>query len=91
MLAYRGCLIGDELARKKQLSQKAVGMSRRLSRVRIHIERVISLQKNRYTILLGILPISLIKRDVDTEYATVENNCDHLCITNQLKCVSGLI
>ncbi len=36
---------------KKQLSQVEVDTARRLSHVRIHVERVIGLLRNKYTIL----------------------------------------
>ena len=75
ILADRGFLIEDELAirgaklaipaftkGKLQLSQEEVEKSRQLARIRIHVERVIGILKNRYTILQSRLPISLIKR-----------------------------
>ena len=46
---------------KTQLSAKEVETSREKSAIRIHIERVIGLLKNRYTILQGTLPIQMIK------------------------------
>lgn len=46
---------------KKQLSLQEVEYSKRLSKVRIHVERVIGLLKNKYTILQSTLPISLLK------------------------------
>ena len=45
---------------KKQLEKVDVDWSRELSIVRIHGERVIGVLKQKYTILQGVLPISLI-------------------------------
>jgi len=45
---------------KNQLEKLEVDWSRELSLVRIHIERVIGVLKQKYTILQGVLPISLI-------------------------------
>ena len=85
IMADRGFPIEEELALqgaklripaftkgKKQLSQKEVEISRQIANVRIHVERVIGLLKNRYTILQSRLPITLIKRKSDTEVATVD-------------------
>ena len=49
---------------KKQLSVEEVERSKRLSRVRIHVERVIGLLKMKYKIMEGPLPLSLIKYNV---------------------------
>ena len=38
--------------------QKDVEMSKQLSKVQIHVERVIGLVKNRYTILKGPMPVN---------------------------------
>ena len=46
---------------KKQLTAKEVEMSRQISSIRIHIERVIGLIKNRYRILDGTLSTTLVK------------------------------
>ena len=46
---------------KLQLGGHEVEASRKMSSVRIHVERVIGLLKNRYTILQGTIPIQLLK------------------------------
>lgn len=56
---------------KDQLSQSEVERARELSRVRIHIERAIGRIKN-YKILQSTLPISLIKRPHEKDYATID-------------------
>ncbi len=74
VLADRGFNITDDIALhgaqlkipaftrgKKQLSLEEIEMSKRLSKVRIHVERVIGLLKNKYTILQGILPVDTTK------------------------------
>jgi len=43
---------------KKQLSKAQVDFSRQLSRVRIHVERVIGVVRQKYTILQSTLPIN---------------------------------
>ena len=66
---------------KKQLSQSEVERARELSRVRIHVERAIGRIKT-YKILQSILPISLIKRPYETDYATIDKIlivCSALC------------
>lgn len=45
---------------KKQLSKFEVDSSRQLSRVRIHVERVIGVIRQKYTILESRLPINMI-------------------------------
>ena len=94
VLADRGFDIADDLAMvgaslaippftkgKPQLSQREVEFSRQLSNVRIHVERAIGRMKN-YKILQSTLPISLIKRDHETESAMIDKivfTCAALC------------
>ena len=78
VLADRGFRISEDLAMmgahlevpaftrgKVQLSQRDVEFSQRIARVKIHVERVIGLLKNKYTILQGTLPLNLIKHGDD--------------------------
>ena len=50
---------------KKQLEKHEVDWSRELSSVRIHIERVIGMLKQKCSILQGVLPISDYDCNVD--------------------------
>ncbi len=66
---------------KKQLSKHEVDRARQLSRVRIHVERVIGLLRLKYKILRGILPISFIKCNGE-EYSSIDKIvtvCSALC------------
>ena len=91
VLADRGFTINEDVAicgakleipaftrGKKQLSQKEVETSQKLATVRIHVERIIGLLKNRYTILKGPIPVSLIKHKRDTEFANIDKIL-HVC------------
>ena len=84
VLADRGFNIQDDLAvigarleipsftkGKTQLSKAEVEKSRRLSRVRIHVERVIGQLRIKYKILQQTIPMTLIKRPSDQEVATI--------------------
>ena len=55
---------------KRQLSQVEVDTARRLSRVRIHVERVISSIRQKYTILQYTMPTNMLMCD---EGETVSN------------------
>ena len=57
---------------KKQLEKQEVDWSHELSIVRIHVERVIGLLKQKYTILQGTLPISLISNVNDDNVTTID-------------------
>ena len=43
-----------------------------LSRIRIHVERVIGAMKNRYTILKGPIPTPMLKHSNDTDVANID-------------------
>ena len=47
---------------KKQLSRSAIDTARQLSQVRIHVERVIGVVRQKYTILESKLAINMIKK-----------------------------
>lgn len=57
---------------KKQLSMKEVEHSKKIAKVRIHVERVIGVLKNRYTILQNTLPISLLRLKNDSDYSNID-------------------
>ena len=84
VLADRGFDIAEELALcgsslsipsftkgKDELSQAEVETSRQLSRIRIHVERVIGRLKH-YSILSSTLPVSFLKTSSDVDYATID-------------------
>ena len=52
--------------------QKEVEVSKELSKIRIHMERAISMLKNKYTILKGTLPIDTLKHSGDTRVANID-------------------
>ena len=85
ILADRGFTVAEDLAvhgatleipsftrGKQQLSQREVELSKQLSRVRIHVERVIGLLKNKFLVLKGPLPISILKHKGDTKVANID-------------------
>ena len=63
---------------KSQLSAKKVQVSWKIAPLRIHIERVICLLKNRYTLLQGILPSRLLKSIKDEAVSATFANCDKI-------------
>ena len=68
---------------KKQLNQRDVERSKQLSNVRIHVERVIGLVKNKYLILKGPLPISFLKHKGDRKVANIDKVLTVCCaLTN---------
>ena len=97
VLADRGFTIGDSVGLycaelkipeftkgKTQLSQKHVETTKSIASVRIHVERVIGLLRNKYTILQKILPIKMIMKKTDdtctlTDILTVCSAICNLC------------
>ena len=85
VLADRGFTISEDLAvhgakleipaftrGKSQLSQREVEQSKQLSMVRIHVERIIGLLKNKYTLLKGPVPVNLLKHRGDNDVANID-------------------
>ena len=66
---------------KSQLEQKSVGETREIAAVRIHVERVIGLLRNKFAILQGILPIKIIMKadDGTCKLNHVLTICSALC------------
>ena len=86
VLADRGFDIADDMAvhgaslvipsftrGKKQLSLQEVECSQKITKVRIHVERVTGLLKNQYTILQGTLLVTNLKRKQDTETSFIDS------------------
>lgn len=73
------CLLTPAFTKgKKQLSAQDVEMSRKISSVRIHIERVIGLIKNRFGILQGPIPIRCVQSLKDETLETTLSSCDKI-------------
>ena len=67
---------------KKQLSRSDVDTARQLSRVRIHVERVIGVIRQKYTILESTLPINMIMCAKETQTSVIDKIvivCAALC------------
>lgn len=86
VLADRGFTVGDSVGMfcaelvmppftkgKKQLERVDIDNARQMSRVRIHVERVIGMLRQKYTILSSTLPIAfLMHNDQDKSYAFID-------------------
>ena len=64
---------------RKQLSRHEVDWSREISHVRIHVERVIGVLKQKYTILQGTIPITMLKDGIDSTIDNIIITCSALC------------
>ena len=64
---------------KAQLEKVEVDWSRELSIIRIHVERVIGVLKQKYTILQSILPISLISDGSQDANLTIDKIVQVCC------------
>ena len=67
---------------KRQLSRHEVDWSREISRVRIHIERVIGQLKKKFKLLEGVVPISMLKEKTPTDTIYIDcilTVCAALC------------
>ena len=51
---------------------KGVEHSKRIAKVHIHVEWVIGLLKNKYTILQSTLPVCILKVKTDIDYAFID-------------------
>ena len=63
---------------KSQLEKVDIDWSRKLSLVRIHVERVIGVLKRKYTTLQGVLRIVLVAGKDET-YATIDKIMSVCC------------
>ena len=67
---------------KKQLSQVEMDSSRRLSHVQIHVERVLGVLRQKYSILESTMPINTIMCDENSEISLIDEIvtvCSALC------------
>lgn len=74
---------------KKQLSQCEVDRSCQLSRIRIHVERVIGVLKQKYSLLESTIPINFIMTEdtsmidkIATVYSALCNCCLSYCLSS---------
>jgi len=92
ILADRGFTMKEDFARiagielhtpaflkgQDQMPAKDLETSRRLSSVRIHVERVIGLMKNRFAILQGTIPLRVVKSLKDEAENASKSSADKI-------------
>ena len=92
VLADRAFNVGDSVAAmgailrippftkgKKQLSKKEVDTFRQLSRVRIHVERIISQLRRKYTILAETVPVNYLSSCTDNSSLSTLDKIAVIC------------
>ena len=97
ILADRGFTISDSVALhnaelkipaftkgKKQLSPLDVEMTRVLASSRIHVERVIGMTRQKYTILQSTIPIPLLQVDTSVQLTTLDKIVRVACALTNL-------
>ena len=57
---------------KKQLSKEEVDVSRQLSRVRIHVERIIGVVRQKYMIFQSTLPVNFIMCSKNQDISVID-------------------
>lgn len=89
-IALRGCSlhIPEFTKGKKQLPAHAVEGTRHLASLRIHVERVIGVVRQKYTILQSTIPITFLKCDETSGLTTLDKIVRAACaLTNMSKSV----
>ena len=97
ILADRGFTVADSVALynaelkipaftkgRKQLSPLDVEMTRVLASVRIHVERVIGMTRQKYTMLQSTIPITLLQPDINLKMTTLDKIVRVACAMTNL-------
>ena len=65
---------------KEQLSKLEVDITHELSQVRIHVERIIGMVRQKFTILQSTMPISMIMCNRDEEISSIDKIVTIYCV-----------
>jgi len=76
--------------KREKAAWKIVDWSRELSAVQVHVECVIGVLKQKYTILQGILPISLIQDESDST-STIDKIVTVCCACVTVMCPAVIL